>query len=137
MSDLLRTLPSVDRLLGEPALAAVPRPLRVRAIQETLDAVRVELRTGKLDALPDLVARVRGRADALVAPSVRPVINATGVVLHTNSGGLRGTPTRSKPPRRWPDGPRPSNSTWRPGNAAAAPKASRTWCEPSRAPKTR
>ncbi|HEX4108252.1 MAG TPA: L-seryl-tRNA(Sec) selenium transferase [Solirubrobacteraceae bacterium] len=64
----LRSLPSVDRLA-----AAVAR--------EELEARRAELLDGATDE-PDLVERARAR----LRPSLRPVLNATGVVVHTNLG---------------------------------------------------
>ena len=88
----LRTLPSVERLLSHPSLEAltaeVPRSLRVAAVRDTLDEVRESLRREGA-AAPDLdalarVAAMRARTASL--PALRRVLNATGVVLHTNLG---------------------------------------------------
>lgn len=88
----LRTLPSVERLLAHPSLEAltaeVPRSLRVAAVRDTLDEVRESLRREGA-AAPDLdalarVAAMRARTASL--PALRRVLNATGVVLHTNLG---------------------------------------------------
>ena len=68
MSDRLRALPSVDRL----AIAVARAELADR---------RAELLAGADDD-PDLVARARAR----LRPSLRRVLNATGVVVHTNLG---------------------------------------------------
>ncbi|MBG0778006.1 MAG: L-seryl-tRNA(Sec) selenium transferase [Desulfovibrionaceae bacterium] len=93
---LFRSLPSVDALLaavtgdGGPG-AAVPRPLLRNLANEFLDLRREEIRTGAvraagelaLDALaPRLAAHVRVRARL----PLRRVLNATGVVVHTNLG---------------------------------------------------
>lgn len=103
MSDLhpvLRDLPAVDRLLQEPALAELlermPRRLILAAAQETLQGCRRRLlagrdETGAGGAGPDLSPAVLAREAAELAlsrarPGLRPVINATGVVLHTNLG---------------------------------------------------
>lgn len=89
---LLRALPKVDRLLEREdiaALAAVhPRVLVTDAIRETLDALRAEILHGTdADVAEDSVAT---RVSALVATkatrSLRRVINATGIVVHTNLG---------------------------------------------------
>lgn len=88
----LRTLPSVERLLAHPSLEAlaaeVPRSLRVAAVRDTIDEVRESLRregaaAPELDALAR-VAAMRARTASL--PALRRVLNATGVVLHTNLG---------------------------------------------------
>jgi len=88
-----RHLPSVDVLLRQPDLAALagplPRSLVAELIRGVLDEARAALRAGEPGATTDLgrlVARVLERAAALGRPSLRRVINATGVVLHTNLG---------------------------------------------------
>ena len=86
MSDPRRALPSVDRLLHDPAvvelLTLVPRDAVVAAVREALDAARVR-RAGPPD---DWGADIRDRLAARSIHSLRPVLNATGVVLHTNLG---------------------------------------------------
>jgi L-seryl-tRNA(Ser) seleniumtransferase len=86
MSDARRQLPSVDRLLRDPEVAALceiaPRNAVVHAVREALDAAR----TGR-SGLPEVWAdEIRERLALRSARSLRPVINATGVVLHTNLG---------------------------------------------------
>ena len=84
-------LPSVDRLLGQPALAAAsdahgPKLVK-RAINDELEAQRAALRAGRAAApLPALLAAIERRVAQLVAPTLRPVINLTGTVIHTNLG---------------------------------------------------
>jgi L-seryl-tRNA(Ser) seleniumtransferase len=82
-----RQLPSVDRLLQDPSLSALPRELAVQMAREVLDDARRGLRDGgwthELAELPSLVAR---RVEQATRPSLRSVINATGVVIHTNLG---------------------------------------------------
>jgi L-seryl-tRNA(Ser) seleniumtransferase len=86
MSDRRRALPSVDRLLREPEVAtllgAAPRTAVVAAIRETLAAARVQ-RAGPPD---DWAAEIRERLAVRRRPGLRPVLNATGVILHTNLG---------------------------------------------------
>ena len=86
MTDARRGLPGVDRLLGDPAVAAllarVPRSLVVAATRAVLARARA---TGELpaDGWPAAVAR---EVVAVTHPALRPVLNATGVVIHTNLG---------------------------------------------------
>ncbi len=86
MSDPRRRLPSVDRLLREPAvealLAAAPRSAVVRAVREALDAAR----TRRAGPPADWATEIREHLAGTERPSLRPVLNATGVVLHTNLG---------------------------------------------------
>jgi len=91
MTNRLRQIPSVDRLLGEPALQErVPfygRRLVVVAVRETLAAVREEIRAGaEVPPREALVARAVAHLENRLAPLLRPVINATGVIIHTNLG---------------------------------------------------
>ena len=90
-SEPLRRLPSVDRLLSqaeaEPLLADFGRSLTLDALRAALDAARGEIRAG--GSLPEplsLIADAHRRLMALTGPTLRPVINATGVVIHTNLG---------------------------------------------------
>ena len=89
MSDLRRTLPSVSALLESAGvralLADAPRPLVVDAVREVVARARESGASvpkgpdGWVQAVADRLATTR-RA------SLRPVLNATGVVLHTNLG---------------------------------------------------
>jgi L-seryl-tRNA(Ser) seleniumtransferase len=89
----LRTLPSVEKLLAHEVLVAaaaeLPRTVLVAAVRDTLAEAR-ELLKGEpggiapeLGALAELVVE-RARQDS--APLLRRVLNATGIVLHTNLG---------------------------------------------------
>ena len=89
----LRELPSVDRLLrapgGDELVAGFGRELAADALRAALDAARAAIRGGKLAEAPadyDLVAAGHEWATDLLAPTLRPVINATGIIVHTNLG---------------------------------------------------
>lgn len=88
----LRALPAVGALLDHPALvsalAELPRAVVVEAVRETLAEERARLK-GRGAAPPDaqaLAERAAARASSAVLPQLRRVINATGIVLHTNLG---------------------------------------------------
>jgi L-seryl-tRNA(Ser) seleniumtransferase len=87
----LSQLPSVDRLISQPAIAALidqhGRSVITRLIREALAAARASARAGS--PLPDevqLIQKVGAGATALAIPNLRPVFNLTGTVLHTNLG---------------------------------------------------
>jgi L-seryl-tRNA(Ser) seleniumtransferase len=95
---LLRAIPSVDELLGRPLLAELTRragrALVLAAARRVLAAVRAELSEISAEpqtpatavAIETLERRIAREVDDWLRPSLIPVINATGVVLHTNLG---------------------------------------------------
>ena len=87
----LRKLPSVDRLLQEEAVAQLAarwgHDLTVGAAREALEAAREAIRAGEACPPPQTLAgAVDARLTARLQPTLRPVINATGVIIHTNLG---------------------------------------------------
>ncbi len=59
----------------------------IALVREELDATREAIGRGKAaPALDAIVAAIEGRARAALTPTLRPAINATGVVIHTNLG---------------------------------------------------
>jgi L-seryl-tRNA(Ser) seleniumtransferase len=87
----LRAVPSVERLLQRPAGAELVRRHRRERVVETvrlvLAAVRRELAGGGAVPSDDaILADAATRLDAAAKPRLVPVVNATGVVLHTNLG---------------------------------------------------
>ena len=85
-----RRLPAVHVLLAHPGwddAPHVPRHLRRDACRAELDLARERMRAGEEDVdLDALAASVVARALADRRPVLRPVVNATGVLLHTNLG---------------------------------------------------
>jgi L-seryl-tRNA(Ser) seleniumtransferase len=82
-----RDLPSIDRLLRDARLAGLPHELAVQAARDVLDEARRESRNGgwrhSVAELPELVEQ---RVKDATRPRLRPVVNACGVVIHTNLG---------------------------------------------------
>ena len=94
MSDPRREIPSVDALLAspefEPILKGFPRQLVVTVTRIVIEEIRNRLLAGDKDIEPDgldyYARMVLIRLGKETMPSLRGVINATGVVLHTNLG---------------------------------------------------
>ncbi|OQY18171.1 MAG: L-seryl-tRNA(Sec) selenium transferase [Desulfobacteraceae bacterium 4572_35.1] len=92
-SELLKQLPSIDKVLNHPLLAktAAPHCLVVEAAQEAVDLWRQQIlrhETGQLPAI-NLAAISSCAINFLQQkqqPSLRRIINATGTLLHTNLG---------------------------------------------------
>jgi L-seryl-tRNA(Ser) seleniumtransferase len=94
--ELFRELPSVDELMRKPALAALLAEHGAAAVTDAartvLGRLRAEIASGLLDSLALQLAlnrmsrAIEEHLRLEVAYSLRPVINATGVILHTNLG---------------------------------------------------
>jgi L-seryl-tRNA(Ser) seleniumtransferase len=85
----LRSLPSVDQLLqasGE-LVSTYGRPLTLTALRTVLDEIRVDVRAGsETPSNEQVLARAESHLINWTKPTLQPVINATGVILHTNLG---------------------------------------------------
>ena len=98
VNSLLREIPSVDELLGRAQLVALAeragRGVVTQAARNVLADLRAKLKSGPNGSVGGetalqveaIEARVVADVEALLAPSLRHVINATGVILHTNLG---------------------------------------------------
>lgn len=89
-----RRLPKVSEVLELPAVVAArarhPHAAVVDAVRAEVDALRSLIAAGRpLDGETDpdaFAARIVARLELVAAPQLRPVLNATGIVLHTNLG---------------------------------------------------
>ena len=94
--DLFRLLPSVDELMHGPRVSALTadhgHAAALDAVRAVLEHLRREIGSGELDdrgvdlALSNLEVAVEGQLRQDLGYSLRPVVNATGVILHTNLG---------------------------------------------------
>ena len=87
----LRELPSVDRLLSSAEaqswIEIYGRSLAVGAIREVLEQVRTRYsQEGEIPGPEALLGEVERRLSSWTAPTLQPVINASGVIIHTNLG---------------------------------------------------
>ncbi len=100
-AELLRQIPSVDELLAQPRLAALATRVDRTLLVEVTRTVLAELRSritdhatstvlGELTLLAadsaTLEEHISSLVERILAHSLQPVINATGVILHTNLG---------------------------------------------------
>lgn len=86
--DSLRDLPAVHQVIGQllDLQTLYPLSLITSEIRREIGLVREAVKSNPAAPIPDIALLVRRSLGILVAPSLRPVINATGVVLHTNLG---------------------------------------------------
>ena len=91
---MFRNIPKVDKILEWPGIKAAcsqyPRPLVMDAIRSVLDKLRGEIKQGEIspESLDEntVTERIRVELSASTAPSLKRVVNGTGVVIHTNLG---------------------------------------------------
>jgi len=87
----LRLLPSIDVLLHDPAgqhlVSRYSRHLALRAVRASIARARASIRDGALCPPPEeLLATAAAMLEQEQQPDLRPVINATGVIINTNLG---------------------------------------------------
>ena len=89
----LQTLPSIEQLLQTPRaadlIAIYGRPLTLEALRAALDEVRGRLKADPQASAPEndlILFQAGSHLSDLMKPTLEPVINATGVILHTNLG---------------------------------------------------
>lgn len=93
---LFAKIPSVDRLLMtktmEEVLTAYPKTLVLKAINQILDGLRAKIKKGEIVEegsdlnIESVSSEIVKRLELISRPSLRPLINATGIVVHTNFG---------------------------------------------------
>ena len=91
MDNEYRFLPSVDKLISEERIKQLqenyPHTLLVELVRQHLQQERLSIAAGNpCPSTDELVESICAQVYALGKPSLRPVINATGVILHTNLG---------------------------------------------------
>jgi L-seryl-tRNA(Ser) seleniumtransferase len=81
----LRAIPSVDRILQELVDGDIPRPAVAAVVRRELASIRGEAAAGAM-MNGHVIARIRAALDDLRRTRIHPVINATGIIVHTNLG---------------------------------------------------
>ncbi len=93
--ELLRSLPKIDEVLMDERISAlmerIPRETVVDAVRDSVETIRADILAGKITEstgmkLDTIIDRISNTANKMDIKSLRPVVNATGVVLHTNLG---------------------------------------------------
>ena len=96
ITDRLKALPGIDRMLehakASPFFKNIPRTVQVASIRKVIDDLRSDIldkdKTVSMDALSaaNILEKVKNQAAASMSPNLKPLINATGVIVHTNLG---------------------------------------------------
>ncbi len=89
-NEVLRKLPKIDQVLNDQRLVAVfedvPREVVVDAVRKSVDEMRKDMLAGKETDAESIFERVEKLVKKTGTKSLRRVINATGVIIHTNLG---------------------------------------------------
>lgn len=89
---ILSSLPSVDEILrseqGKVWIKVYPRKYLIQAVREVLDLRRKEILKGQISDISEesMMVEIENTAERLSSYSLKPLINATGIVIHTNLG---------------------------------------------------
>jgi len=78
-----RDIPAVTKVLDALGEIDLPRPLIVDRVRRELSKIRA---AGEIPDFESIVDCVRGSLESLHASRIQPVINGTGIVIHTNFG---------------------------------------------------
>ncbi len=86
--NLLRELPKVDKFITHPLFEGLNTHLLTRLAREAIESLRNAILKNELSLVDELALaqNVKSAYDKLFEPSLKPLINATGVILHTNMG---------------------------------------------------
>lgn len=85
---LLKSIPKIDKFINHKAFEGFSKELITKISKEIIESLRKDILDKKIDSFieDDLVSKVISKYNNLISPSLQPVINATGIIVHTNLG---------------------------------------------------
>ena len=85
---LLKSIPKIDKFINHKAFEGFSKELITKISKEIIENLRKDILDKKIDSFieDDLVLKVISNYNNLISPSLQPVINATGIIVHTNLG---------------------------------------------------
>ncbi len=86
--NLYRQIPKVDKILTEETFSKYNRVLLTKAIHKEFENLRKDISTGDIKEIDylSLIKKIDLRYKQMLTPSLKPLINATGIIIHTNLG---------------------------------------------------
>jgi len=88
MQKLLQNLPKIDKFINHPDFNSLNKKLLTKIAKEKIVQLRADILDAKVDNFTqeELIEIVKKEYQELLKPSLKPLVNATGVILHTNMG---------------------------------------------------
>ena len=85
---LLKSIPKIDKFINNIAFEGFSKELITKISKEIIENLRKDILDKKIDSITedDLVSKVISNYNNLISPSLQSVINATGIIVHTNLG---------------------------------------------------
>ena len=133
-ADPRRGIPRTDHLLAHPDVAAAAQVLSEHVVRGIVRGAQERARRGEI-AAEAVLEEIRSALGGRPAGSLRPVLNATGVIVHTNLGRAPLSPA-ARAAHGTPPATPTSNSTSLPASARGAAPAPAPRCSPP-APRPR
>lgn len=86
--NLLKSLPKIDKFVNDKAFEAYAKQLIVSISKDIINQTRQDILNKKIDnfTYEDLVSKVIKKYETITKPSLQKLINATGIIVHTNLG---------------------------------------------------
>ena len=86
--DLLRAIPKVDKFMEHPEFEGYALSVLTPLVRETFEALREDIVRGEISEVDEalLLNNISQKYNDIMTPSLQKVINATGVIVHTNLG---------------------------------------------------
>ena len=85
---LLKSIPKIDKFINNKAFDGFSKELITKISKEVIDNLRKDILDKKIDSIDEniLISQVIKNYNNLISPSLQTVINATGIIVHTNLG---------------------------------------------------
>jgi L-seryl-tRNA(Ser) seleniumtransferase len=86
--ELYRKLPKIDKLINSKNFENYNKKLLTKIAQNIVDKKRDEIKNNKIDTIDnnEIVSKIEKEYKRVVTPTLKKMINATGIVVHTNLG---------------------------------------------------
>ncbi len=88
MTNLFRQIPKIDNIANSKKFDGLNKALLVKIIQKRIDSLRDMIKEGEITTIDqnELIQNIKQDYEDMIRPSIKPLINATGITIHTNLG---------------------------------------------------
>ncbi len=88
MNNILKNIPKIDKLTGNPVFKKANPKLISKIAKKTVEKLRENILKKEITSIDEdkIIEEIKTEYNNIFLPSLKPLINATGVILHTNMG---------------------------------------------------